>query len=230
MPRNTRFYAAHFKLDLLEQAGKLLPPGVLLLLLDTDILAQRPLDPDVLRRCYRSGAGVFDISDQEFRLHGASRVIGDLEAVAGQRLKNPRWFGGECFLATPAYIEQLVPRARECFQRYKMAMGELNHNGDEAFISAAINLLADEGHEVIELGSYQMIGRHWAGNPYRDLRWFRGCSLLHLPVGKSMLERQAYSHDFSLNRIWRRLRWAHIGGTLARPIKRQLRARLRAHH
>ncbi|MFM0260030.1 hypothetical protein [Paraburkholderia sediminicola] len=171
LPRTTRFYAAHFKLDLLEQIGTSVGAGTLVLLLDTDMVALRQLDQDVLRRCYSSGAGAFDISDQEFFAYGAARVVCDLEIVAGKRLNNPRWFGGECLLVSATFIQVLMPRARECFERYTLAMHRLNHNGDEAFISAALNLLADSGHQIIDVGSYQLVGRHWSGNTHRDLRF-----------------------------------------------------------
>lgn len=226
LPKTTRFYAAHFKLDLLEQIGRCVGARTLVLLLDTDMVALRQLDQDVLRRCYNSGVGAFDISDQEFFAYGAARVVCDLEVVAGKRLSNPRWFGGECLLVSASFIQVLVPRARECFERYTLAINRLNHNGDEAFISAALNLLAESGHQIIDVGSYQLVGRHWSGNTHRDLRWFRHCSLLHLPDRKRMLERQARMPDFKLDRIWRRIVSAHLLAYIATPTKRLLRRKL----
>ncbi|MEA3083457.1 MAG: hypothetical protein QOC89_1154 [Paraburkholderia sp.] len=228
LPRTTRFYAAHFKLDLLEQIGKCVGAGTLVLLLDTDMVALRQLDQDVLRRCYRSGVGAFDISDQEFFAYGAARVVGDLEIVAGKRLNNPRWFGGECLLVSASFIQVLMPRARECFERYTLAMQRLNHNGDEAFISAALNLLADSGHQILDVGAYQLVGRHWSGNTHRDLRWFRHCSLLHLPGRKRMLERQARMADFKLDHIWWQIVSAHLLACIATPTKRLLRRKWNA--
>lgn len=100
LPKETAFYGAHFKLDLLEQMAPALSENTLLLLLDADVIAQRALDLDLLHRCRAAGVGAFDISDQEFSAYGAARVIVDLEKVAGKTLNNPRWFGGECLLAT----------------------------------------------------------------------------------------------------------------------------------
>jgi CheY-like chemotaxis protein len=198
------------------------------LLLDTDMVALRQLEQDVLRRCYGSAAGAFDISDQEFFAYGAARVVRDLELVAGKRLDNPRWFGGECLLVSASFIKVLVPRARECFERYIRAMDRLNHNGDEAFISAALSLLADDGHQIIDVGSYQLVGRHWSGNTHRDLRWFRHCSLLHLPGRKKLLERQARMANFELDRIWRQIVTAHLVAYIATPAKRLLHAKWNA--
>ncbi|WP_147394156.1 response regulator receiver protein [Paraburkholderia sp. BL23I1N1] len=230
LPKSTRFYSAHFKLDLLEQAGRSLPKDALLMLLDTDMVALLPLDVDLLRRCQATGVGAFDISDQEFSAYGNARVMADLETVAGRRLANPRWFGGELLLASAGVIEELVPCARECFHRYIGSMPELNHHGDEVFMSAALNLLCERGHQVIDVGAHRLVGRHWSGNTHRDLRWFRGCSLLHLPGCKELLERQARRDTFSAARLWDQLVLMHTFNRFVWPLRQRVHARRRGHY
>lgn len=210
VPRSTEFYAAHFKLDLLEQASSMLSPDSLLLLLDSDIVAIKPLDPDMLRLCADVGVGAFDISDQVFPAYGSASVIRDLEIVAGKHLLNPRWYGGEFLISTPAFLDVLVPQARAYCDHYVKEIGRLQHHGDEAFISAALNTLADNGQEIVELGSYQAIGRHWSGNTHRDLRWFQHCCFVHLPDGKALLERESQYPDFNPARFWRAVSTAHF--------------------
>ncbi|MFM0021145.1 response regulator receiver protein [Paraburkholderia azotifigens] len=227
LPRNTRFYAAHFKLDMMEQLGAMLHEDELLMVLDTDMLALRTVNEELLQRCQSTGVGAFDISDQEFSAYGDGRVIDDLETVAGARLQNPRWFGGEVLLASAGFVKELVPRAHACFERYRRAINELNHNGDEAFISAALNLLSDEGHQIIDLGANRVVGRHWSGNTHRDLRWFKGCSLLHLPGCKRLLERQARRPVFSAAHVWRTLVVMHELNRTVWPLRRWMRSRVR---
>jgi hypothetical protein len=224
LPKSTRFYSAHFKLDLLEQVGATLHPGVLLMLMDTDMIALGPLNRELLRRCHAAGVGAFDISDQEFSAYGDARVTADLETVAGKPLMNPRWFGGELLLANGAFIEELVRVGRSCFERYREALGGLNHQGDEAFISATLNLLAERGHHIIDVGAYRLVGRHWSGNTHRDLRWFKGCSLLHLSGCKKLLEQQARCDAFSTSGIWHRLVVMHTINRIILPLKRRARA------
>ncbi len=209
VPRNTEFYAAHFKLDLLEQVADMLGADTLMLLLDSDIVAIRPLNDEMLQRCADVGVGAFDISDQVFPAYGSTCVIRDLEIVAGRHLINPRWYGGEFLLSTPAFLRTLVPRARALCERYVNEIDRLQHHGDESFVSAALNTLADEGQQIVELGAYQAIGRHWAGNTHRDLRWFQHCCFVHLPDGKALIEREARYPDFSPSRFWRAVSMAH---------------------
>lgn len=223
LPKNTPFYAAHFKLDLMDQVAESLPADTMLLLLDADMVALLPLDHDLIERCAHAGLGVFDISDQVFPAYGSQRVVADLEIVANRRLRNPRWYGGEFLLATAASLRRLVPCARACYARYLGESARLKHHGDEAFISAALNTLADEGQGLTEVGAYQAVGRHWPGNNYRDVRWFRCCSFVHLPGGKKLLEREARFAEFAPNRFWRHLRAAHLRGRLRHALKRIVR-------
>ncbi|QCP54970.1 hypothetical protein FAZ95_33190 [Trinickia violacea] len=219
LPKSTPFYAAHFKLDLLSQVSKRLPEDALLMLLDTDMVAMHALDAQVIRRCAALGVGAFDISDQEFPAYGSARVIADLEIVAGRRLVNPRWYGGEFLLATPAFLDALVARGKEYFDRYVAEMPRLNHVGDEAFMSAALNALADEGQPILDVGAYQTVGRHWSGNTHRNLSWYKHCAFVHLPGNKPLVEREAQFAEFDPVRFWRAVSVAHKVGLIRCVVK-----------
>jgi hypothetical protein len=95
-------------------------------------------------------------------------------------------------------------------ERYVDEIERLQHHGDESFVSAALNTLADEGQQIVELGAYQAIGRHWAGNTHRDLRWFQHCCFVHLPDGKALIERESRYPGFNPNRFWRAVTTAHL--------------------
>jgi hypothetical protein len=219
LPKSTPFYAAHFKLDMLSQASTGLPDDKLLLLLDTDMVALRPLDADVIRRSKKLGVGAFDISDQVFPAYGSERVIADLEIVAGRRLNNPRWYGGEFLLATPAFLKRLVARGKEYFDHYAAELAHLNHHGDEAFVSAALNVLADEGQPILDVGAYQSVGRHWSGNTHRNLYWYKHCAFVHLPGDKPLMEREAQYAEFDPARFWRAVSLAHKVGLIRCVVK-----------
>jgi hypothetical protein len=227
LPKSTPFYAAHFKFDLMIQAAQSLPADALFLLLDTDMVAMRPLDVGLLRRCAALGVGAFDISDQVFPAYGSERVIADIEAVAGRALGNPRWYGGEFLLCTPEFLERLIERAKACFGRYTAEIRHLHHHGDEAFISAALSLLAQEGQTIVDVGSYQAVGRHWPGNTHRNLYWFSRCAFLHLPGSKSVIEREARHAQFVPARLWRTVAAEHRNSQLRWAVKLLMGDRLR---
>lgn len=219
LPRSTPFFAAHFKFDLMMQAAESLPSDALFLLLDTDMVAMHPLDAELVARCARLGVGAFDISDQVFPAYGSERVIADIERVAGRPLANPRWYGGEFLLCTTEFLTRLIERAMPCFGRYIVEIRHLHHHGDEAFISAALSLLAQEGQAIVDVGAYQAVGRHWPGNTHRNLYWFNRCSFLHLPGSKSVIEREARYAEFCPLRVWRVVAAQHRKGQLRWILK-----------
>jgi hypothetical protein len=219
VPKEALFYAAHFKLDVITQATEMLKLNGMLLLLDTDMVAMRTLDEDLLRRCKAAGVGAFDISDQVFPAYGSKRVTDDLETVADRQLANPRWYGGEFLLASRSFLHRLVPIARQRYEKYVQEIGHLNHQGDEVFISAALNTLADDGQHIVEVGAYQAVGRHWAGNTHRDLRWFRGCCFLHLSGAKKLFENESRFREFNPGRFWRKVVMGHFIGRIQFAVK-----------
>ncbi|PTB20590.1 hypothetical protein C9I57_12205 [Trinickia symbiotica] len=229
VPAEVRFHAAHFKLDLMESVAKQIPRDILMALLDTDMVALKPLNTAMLIRCSDAGVGAFDISDQVFPAYGCDRVIGDLEIVAGGKLKNPRWYGGEFLLTTQPFLETLVKEARLLYGRYIDNVGRLHHQGDEMFMSAALNTLSDSGQEIVEVGAYQAIGRHWRGNTHRDMRWFKNCSLVHLPSGKKIIEEESKMIRFDAKRVLRKVYLSHLSGRMSfiarqSPLFKKLRA------
>ncbi|HTI16649.1 MAG TPA: hypothetical protein VL598_03180, partial [Trinickia sp.] len=219
LPDSTPFYATHFKFHLMMQAARTLPGDTLFLLLDTDMAAMRALDVGLVERCARLGVGAFDISDQVFPCYGSARVIADIEAVAGRRLQNPRWYGGEFLLCTPHFLARLVACAKACFDRYTVQIPQLCQHGDEAFVSAALSLLAEKGQSIVDVGAYQAVGRHWPGNTHRNLYWFSRCAFLHLPGSKSVIERQARFEEFDPARLWRTVCAQHRKGQLRWVLK-----------
>jgi hypothetical protein len=194
VPKRMLFDAAHFKPDVIAQTTEMLQVNELLLLLDTDMVALRTLDQDLLRRCRAAGVGAFD-SDQVFPAYGSQRVTDNLEAVAGPQLLNPRWYGEEFLPATRSFLHHLVQQTRQSYAEYTQGIGYVSHQGDEVFISAALNILADVGQQIVEVGAYQAVGWHWAGNTHRDLRWFRGCCFLHLSGEKTLFEKKSRFRD-----------------------------------
>ncbi|MCJ2033490.1 hypothetical protein [Methylobacterium sp. J-068] len=182
VPRNTRFYAAHFKLDVLDAfaRGDL---GSHVGLVDIDCVLQRPL-------VLSDALSVYEISEQVYPAHGMDRVRRDLEEVAGIAIEVPRWFGGE-FIAGPREQFGLLKTGIDaCLPRYVARLDALHHLGDEMVVSAAIHRAMREGLTVDDLGESAQIVRWWSSKTYHrqvSLTDAAACAILHLPSDKSFL-------------------------------------------
>lgn len=208
VPKEARFYAAHFKLDVLRAfaAGAL---GARVGLVDIDCLLLRP---PVLS----DALSVYDISDQVYPDYGIERVRSDLERVAGLSIAVPRWFGGE-FIAGPAGSFRVLMEAVDaCLPRYVAGLGDLHHVGDEMVVSAAIHRAVRGGLEIDDIGRTSQIVRWWSGRTHHRQVPFsaaKAYAVLHLPSDKLFLAAQSGRPANTLRllndyeRMFRRKRW-----------------------
>lgn len=208
VPREARFYAAHFKLDVLRAfaTGAL---GARVGLVDIDCVLLRPI---VLPDCL----SVYDISDQVYPDYGVEPVRRDLARVAGMPIAAPLWFGGE-FIAGPCERFRVLTEAiDDCLPRYVAGLGDLHHVGDEMVVSAAIHRVLRDGLEIDDIGRALQVVRWWSGRTHHRQMPFsaaKACAILHLPSDKAFLAawggRPADTPRFlrDYERMFRRKQW-----------------------
>ena len=208
VPRGARFYAAHFKLDVLRAfaRGGL---GARVGLVDIDCVLLRPL-------VLTDALSVYDISEQVHPEHGAAGVRRDLARVAGIAVEAPRWFGGEFIAGPSARFRPLAAAIEACLPRYVAALDDLHHVGDEMVVSAALHRALADGLAIDDVGASSQVVRWWSGRTYHrqvPLGAAGACALLHLPADKAFLAARAgraadatgFLGDYA--RMVRRKRW-----------------------
>lgn len=186
VPKGIAFYSAHFKLELIEAfaTGAF---GDLVGLIDVDTVLQKPLDlPGV-----ETGAlAAYDITRIECASYGEAVIRGDIETVAGRRIADPRWYGGEFILGAPQAFAALVREIKICWPQYVAALGRLNHTGDEMAVSAALNRAREGGLAIVNADCPGGVVRWWTARtnaPFPPFCEIAGRSLLHLPADKEFL-------------------------------------------
>lgn len=186
VPPGIAFYSAHFKLEVIEAfaAGAF---GDLVGLIDIDTVLVRPLRLGALP----DGAlAVYDITETERAAFGRELVCDDLAAVAGCRLEDARWYGGEFIVGAPAAFAAIAQEVRACWPNYVAAIGSLNHVGDEMVVSPAIDRARQKGLSTINVDRPGGVTRWWTArteSPIRPFREIEDRSLLHLPSDKEFL-------------------------------------------
>jgi hypothetical protein len=189
VPEGIPFYEAHFKLDVLSALGRG-AFGEHAGLIDIDALFLRPFRQGLAS----SSLEVYDISEQVFPAYGKDRVVSDLQRVAGQRLENPRWYGGEYIRGSRNQFATLAEYVRQCWPRYRNAIGKLHHLGDEMVTSAAISLARQDGMEVADMGACGEVARWWSAPiQHRQMPFHAAAdsAYLHLPSDKVFLAQHA---------------------------------------
>ena len=183
--------AAHHKLDLIRDLAAL-PGDEPAMIVDLDAVFLRCLDADNLPP--RGTIGCYDITADMLR-ESAGRSTGDLHAILGEIACDPRWYGGETIVARPWDYRALVTLLDEVEPRYWALRPMLYHSGDEAPVSAALNLLARRGGRLHDLGTTNTVVRWWTAKrpfPQPRLATLVDRAILHLPADKEFLAAQAH--------------------------------------
>jgi hypothetical protein len=185
LPRGTRFFQAHYKLCVLEAMGSG-DLGAFTALVDIDAVLLAPLSR---RLNPNRGLQVFGMDE---RLAGGQ--ASDIERLIGPDRRPRQWYGGEFIAGDWDSMRRLAAKCRTLLPRYLEALPELTHVGDETIVSAAINLLVEEGAPVHDLGRERLVARWYSSRLpvlQEPLAQALEAVVLHLPNDKVFLQDRA---------------------------------------
>jgi hypothetical protein len=190
VPKDLKFYSAHFKLDLIRAFGSG-AFGDQVGLVDIDTVLIRPFPEWVYRA---EGLLAYDIGAQVFPEYGRDRILRDLQFVAGRSLNSPIWYGGEFLLGKASAFRRLAQYIELCWPTYRDNVKELHHLGDEMIISAALAMARENGELIQNAGSTGLVSRWWSARTGFVQKSWRAASdvcVVHLPADKVFLAAQS---------------------------------------
>jgi hypothetical protein len=198
LPAGIRFFQAHHKLCVLEAIGTgALGPFVGLV--DIDAVIQAPLS----RRLGRAPGIHAYAMDADLAGGRAS----DLDLLIGPGRRPRQWYGGEFIAGDCASMRRLASVCRTLLPRYLELLPQLLHVGDETIVSAALNLLEQEGVPIRDVGAERIVARWYSSRmkvAQAPLAQALEAVVLHLPSDKPFLQAQARK-PFELARFRRDL-------------------------
>ena len=191
VPDGTRFYSAHYKLDAFKYLAS--QNHAYVGLLDLDMLCLKKI-PISLENIIKNKTPLcYDITDQEFPAYGEKPVIDDLSRI-NRLVSEGRWCGGEFISGPPEFFSLLTKKIDEIYSNYIASLTVAHHIGDEAFTSAAIEIIRKEGIYIGDAGSLGIVGRYWNTktlHPQKSFNYFKDSFLIHLPADKIFLSKIA---------------------------------------
>jgi hypothetical protein len=185
LPPGIRFFQAHHKLCVLEAMGSGVL-GAFVGVIDIDAVMQAPLSGQL-----GQAPGICAYALDE-ALAGAR--VSDLDLLIGQGTAPRRWYGGEFIAGDQTSIGVLAAVCRRLLPRYLDLVPQLRHVGDETLVSAALNLLQQEGMAIRDVGAEGVVTRWYSSRlPVRQapLAEVLDAVVLHLPSDKLFLRNQA---------------------------------------
>ncbi len=187
VPSGLKFFSAHFKIDALKYIAS--TSDEYSLLCDLDVVCVNEM-PNALKNIVKKNLPLFyDISDQVIPAYGHSAIISDISRISGTSAQG-RWAGGEFIAGPPEFFAELHSTIQDIWPKYLSESKSLHHIGDEAVLSAAIQIMLDKGVQISDAGTLGIIGRFWSGNIkhyQRSIMHYKDNFLLHLPADKRFL-------------------------------------------
>jgi hypothetical protein len=191
IPSGTKFYSAHFKLDVFRYLSSISHEYAAFC--DLDMVCINAV-PACLVNNISSGIPMYyDISDQVIPAYGHDVIMRDMESIHNLKSEG-RWAGGEFISGTPEFFVALSAEISSIFDNYIQVIDKLHHVGDEAIVSAALEILRRKGIYIADAGTLGVVGRFWncsTLHPQKPFDYFKKCFLLHLPADKIFLAKMA---------------------------------------
>lgn len=191
VPSGARFYSAHFKIDAFRYLSTLSEEYVSLCDLDVLCINPPPLGlSNVIKSCTPV---VYDISEQVIPVFGQKILAKDLSLLTGHQSEG-RWYGGEFIAGPPSFFSSLVTQVEKIWPNYIDNINKLHHVGDEAVVSAAIDVMRSQGAIFCDGGTLGVVTRYWSSavlHHQKPFSYFRKVFLLHAPSDKRFLNRIA---------------------------------------
>lgn len=184
VPRKIKFYSAHFKLDVFRYLSSLSDDYVGLC--DLDMVCINKLPHGFLNNIKRKTPMYYDISSQVIPAYGYEVIIQSLKSIHGIESEG-RWSGGEFISGSPLFFLTLTEEIDRLFDNYVSNIDKLHHVGDEAIVSAALEIIRLRGIYIADAGTLGIVGRFWnikCLHPQKPFEYFSQCFLLHLPSDK----------------------------------------------
>ncbi len=197
LPKDIKFYFAHFKLDVIKWFSK--NAKEYSILLDNDVICVGKI-PEALEYCIRNEIpSYYDVTSQMIPDIGSSRMVSDKELVM-KRDSIGLWAGGEYIGGTAPFFKTLTNEIDSLKELYFTHYKNLFHQGDEFLLSCAIeNLLLSKKHPIIfDIGIYGVLERYWSvptQHVQRDIAAYKQTYLLHLPIDKEFLSTYTDSYN-----------------------------------
>lgn len=188
IPENAKFYSAHYKLDVLRYFSQL-PIDNYIGLIDIDIVCTGENFENLKSLFERKYNLVYDITEQRSSAYGISNLKKDLGLILGRKSEG-HWYGGEFIFGTPIFFKKLIVQIDEIYVNYVKNIDYLSHHGDEVIVSAAIEILKQQGISIRSVNNTGIIERYWSVYPkhkQEKLNFYLNNFFLHLPADKKFI-------------------------------------------
>lgn len=199
VPKGIRFFAAHYKIDVINWLSQVVDEYSVLI--DNDIICLNKVPINLVNIVTNNIPTYFDISDQVYPAYGREIIIEDkikLDPCANIGI----WAGGEYVGGDREFFKKLHHEISLILDKYLKTYASLHHQGDEMLISVAIEKMIKRREAIINIGGLGIIGRYWSVDTkhcQKPIDAYRDHFLLHIPDDKQYISKIDAENDLFEN-------------------------------
>ena len=188
VPKNTHFYACHFRVDVFRYLSGL--RNTYSILIDLDVLIfKKPLN--LLNYKNKNINFVNDITKNVIPAYGKSKILKNLK-ILNSKIKNIKWYGGDFFSGDATFFDILYKKTNQYQKKFIKNAKLLTDQTDELFMSAAIWDIK-YNHKFFKIKTIEntkIFTRYWNANTLheqKEISYYKKFYMLHIPADKIFL-------------------------------------------
>lgn len=188
VPKNMHFFSCHYRVDVFRYFSKL--KNTISILLDLDVVIIKNLKKINFNVFSNSGI-VHDISSNIFPAYGLKIISCALEMLAGFKIKNVKWYGGDFIAGSENFFQLLYLKTKKYQAKHVKLSKKFPNYTDEFFLTAAIlDIEKNTSYKIVDGSKIKIWSRYWSVNTKHKqhkienyLKFF----MLHLPADKNFI-------------------------------------------
>jgi hypothetical protein len=158
--KGSHFYPCYYRIDVFNFLSK--QKNQFSFLIDLDIVLIRSVITKIRKLANKKNVLVNDITNLILPAYGFKRINFEFSLLKRKKWKK-KWYGAD-FLAGPdIFFKDLHKFIKPLYKKFQENFEELKNQGDELFMSSAIEeIIETKKFKIIDARSKKIIGRYWS--------------------------------------------------------------------
>ncbi|MDA9158867.1 hypothetical protein N9O00_02895 [Candidatus Pelagibacter ubique] len=186
--KGSHFYPCYYRIDVFKYLSK--QKNKYCFLIDLDVVLINSIAKKIIKFSRRKNVLVNNITDLVVPAYGHERIQFEFSLLRKRKWKN-KWYGADFIAGSDYFFSELYTAVQPIYLQFQKNFDELKNQGDELFLSSAIEVLIEKNiFNIIDARSKKIIGRYWSvprKHPQAEFKVIFKNNLVHFLADKRYL-------------------------------------------
>ena len=158
--KGSHFYPCYYRIDVFNFLSK--QKNQYSFLIDLDIVLINSISKKILKFAKKKNVLVNNITDLILPAYGYDRINFEFSLLKKKKWKK-KWYGADFIAGSDIFFIDLYKYIKPIYKKFQENFEDLKNQGDELFLSSAIEeVIDDRKFNIIDARSKKIIGRYWS--------------------------------------------------------------------